>query len=107
MGSLIVCVGNLFIEISSDVIADPADAVLFVPFPDLLPDIGLRVICDLEKFRMFPEIFHVFGRDLFAVAESLLSVVCWVLKPFVEVKFQMIPPPRPVYHKHTTHATYI
>ena len=84
---------------------DLTGAVFFIPFPDLFADISLRVVSDLQEFRMLSKIFQIFGCDFFSIAESLLPIVSWIFQTFIEIEFQNSITSWLLYHEHATHAT--
>ena len=81
----VICMRDALVEVSRQSILYPSRPVFLIPFPNLLPDISLRIVCDLQKFRMFAEIDYIFGCNFLSVPEPLLAIICRVFEPFIKI----------------------
>ena len=84
-------VGALMGQHASHTIKD-ADPVFFVHLSDFFPDIGFRIICNLEKLGMFSKVFNISGSCFFAVADTDLSIIGGILQAFIVIKLHMHAP---------------
>ena len=81
----VICMRDALVEVSRQSILYPSRPVFFIPLPYLLTDISLRIVCDLQKFRMFAEIDYIFGCNFLSVAETLLAIISRIFESFIKI----------------------